>query len=474
MGKAELQLTEAYRVQLKNPNVTAAMESLQSTHELQAGDTLVEIVLADAMHGWFGVTVDKNGVGLRFFRIFSAMDIDGSNSIDLDEFHVFFGLPRTTFSDQVFSGLDFLLNMWNFCTMTPKDLQAHVFNIYDDDRNGTLDSAECDSLFRLLYHTNELSNDIKQLLKDVDANGDGLLSLGKYTSSQTQTHECLGRAFWLKESKKRAKVLSEQRDIFALVKQQLQQDAQAGPTAKDVLPSVQAGLRKEGTQMKASDRLAAKQRQQEIEDLDKWTIEQQQQPLVGDYVAAFIQRHIVDCNLQAKSRETTQEAIKEATELRHNLAVCTKKLDEAKAKLTALWQEEEKETIKKEHDKIKSVAKGLGATSLGKQSTVGGYLQQKLDAAEQEIQQTYATKWETLHKGALRQAEKAFQAQLPAVAPKPKDTKALTPATTRVVPVPAEVWTQCYDASSGSMYYTSSLGNSTWEAHASYVPYQAG
>lgn len=101
---------------------------------------------------------------------------------------------------------DFVLNVWNLCTMTPNDLFQHVFNIYgalahsmtarssmlippirtitrvalvDDDRNGTLDAAECDSLFRLLYHTNELSDDIKQVLKSVDANSDGLLSLGK-------------------------------------------------------------------------------------------------------------------------------------------------------------------------------------------------------------------------------------------------------------------------------------------------------
>lgn len=91
--------------------------------------------------------------------------------------------------------------MWNFCTMTPTDLFTHVFRIYgascvtsphvhhidkltcffvDDDHNGTLDAAECDSLFRLLYHTDELSDDIKRVLQSVDANGDGLLSLSTY------------------------------------------------------------------------------------------------------------------------------------------------------------------------------------------------------------------------------------------------------------------------------------------------------
>lgn len=84
--------------------------------------------------------------------------------------------------------------------MSLRDLRTHVFRIYgelvgrlrflyisdhlrhgrsvDDDHNGTLDAAECDSLFRLLYNTNELSPQIKKVLKDVDANGDGLLSLG--------------------------------------------------------------------------------------------------------------------------------------------------------------------------------------------------------------------------------------------------------------------------------------------------------
>ncbi|TYZ57216.1 hypothetical protein PybrP1_011166 [[Pythium] brassicae (nom. inval.)] len=116
-SKGNAQLLEKYAAQLKNAKVAATMAALD---------------------------IDRSSTGLRFYRVFAAMDIDGSNSIDLDELHNYLGLPRTTFSEQVFSGLgselsrfltifvapDFVLNIWNFCTMTPSDLFKHVFSIY--------------------------------------------------------------------------------------------------------------------------------------------------------------------------------------------------------------------------------------------------------------------------------------------------------------------------------------------------------
>jgi Ca2+-binding EF-hand superfamily protein len=52
----------------------------------------------------------------------------------------------------------------------------------DEDKSGNLDAAECDSLFRLLYHIDELTQELKKILKEIDSDGDGLLSFGAFVN----------------------------------------------------------------------------------------------------------------------------------------------------------------------------------------------------------------------------------------------------------------------------------------------------
>uniref|UniRef100_H3HCU7 EF-hand domain-containing protein n=1 Tax=Phytophthora ramorum TaxID=164328 RepID=H3HCU7_PHYRM len=77
-AQTQTQQEEQYAIQMKNPVVAAAMEALE---------------------------IDKPTTGLKFYQLFAAMDTDGSKSIDLEEFHRFFELRHTAFSDLVFSNL---------------------------------------------------------------------------------------------------------------------------------------------------------------------------------------------------------------------------------------------------------------------------------------------------------------------------------------------------------------------------------
>ncbi|KAL4133318.1 hypothetical protein PRIC2_003637 [Phytophthora ramorum] len=77
-AQAQTQQEEQYAIQMKSPVVAAAMEALE---------------------------IDKPTTGLKFYQLFAAMDTDGSKSIDLEEFHRFFELRHTAFSDLVFSNL---------------------------------------------------------------------------------------------------------------------------------------------------------------------------------------------------------------------------------------------------------------------------------------------------------------------------------------------------------------------------------
>ncbi|KAK1945821.1 hypothetical protein P3T76_002869 [Phytophthora citrophthora] len=114
-AQAQAQQDEQYATLMKNPTVVAAMEALE---------------------------MDKSTTGFKFYRLFARMDKDGSKTIDLEEFHQFFELPHTPYSDLVFSNLgkqlpargvafdDFVLNLWNFCTMASQDIYTHVFHLY--------------------------------------------------------------------------------------------------------------------------------------------------------------------------------------------------------------------------------------------------------------------------------------------------------------------------------------------------------
>ena len=170
-------------------------------------------------------------VGLQFYDLFCKIDADGSESIDLNEFHTYFGVKVTPFSTQVFSCLgmsskgreitfdDFVLNIWNYSTMDNDDIKQFIFCLYDEDSGGTLDQAECESLLRMLYNVAKLDYDMKRRLKKADVTGTGELNYQEFCAFTTKEKRLLAPAFdlqsairnrstfskdfWIKETKRR-------------------------------------------------------------------------------------------------------------------------------------------------------------------------------------------------------------------------------------------------------------------------------
>lgn len=74
----------------------------------------------------------------RLFKVFCKVDFDGSGSIGLPELLAHIDLPRTAFTEKIFSVFDednsgeidfkeFVLSVWNYCTLTKVTLGTRLF-----------------------------------------------------------------------------------------------------------------------------------------------------------------------------------------------------------------------------------------------------------------------------------------------------------------------------------------------------------
>jgi len=83
----------------------------------------------------------------KIYKVFLTMDIDGSGTISLAELLAHLDLPRTAYTEKIFSIFDddgsgaidfreFVLSVWNYCTLTKVNLGAlihsfsHCMKIY--------------------------------------------------------------------------------------------------------------------------------------------------------------------------------------------------------------------------------------------------------------------------------------------------------------------------------------------------------
>lgn len=78
---------------------------------------------------------------------------------------------------------------------------------------------------------------------------------------------------------------------------------------------------------KASVRIADRRRSQEADELQAWMLEQRQNPVVEEYFAAYCNKNVMEARL-AELTQLKQPAIEDVqsiTELRHKVAVMTKR-----------------------------------------------------------------------------------------------------------------------------------------------------
>ena len=98
----------------------------------------------------------------RLHSVYRKIDNDNSNSIELAELLAFLDLDRTRFTKRIFtmfdedkSGLldfnEFVLSLWNYCTLTKASLELFAFDLYDEDNSGSITQNEVLNMLKDLY-----------------------------------------------------------------------------------------------------------------------------------------------------------------------------------------------------------------------------------------------------------------------------------------------------------------------------------
>lgn len=167
----------------------------------------------------------------RLYDLFRKIDMDRSGSIDIVEMLTFLDIENTSFNHRVFSVFDmnksgrvdfreFVLSLWNYCTLGNATLDIFTFDLYDKDRSGVLSGPEIEVIIRDLYGKHYAENpkaksilhELKQIEKHDTFNVEKFAEFAKYHQGllfpafQLQhmlQGKILGHSFWGKCSNRR-------------------------------------------------------------------------------------------------------------------------------------------------------------------------------------------------------------------------------------------------------------------------------
>lgn len=98
----------------------------------------------------------------RLYSAFKLVDKDMSGELSIHELLDHLGLAHTAFADRVFAIFDFdasgeisfeefVMSLWNYCTLTKSSLIMFAFDLYDADSSGIVEMDEMELLLRDVY-----------------------------------------------------------------------------------------------------------------------------------------------------------------------------------------------------------------------------------------------------------------------------------------------------------------------------------
>ena len=99
----------------------------------------------------------------QFWNIFCHMNTSGSGEIDVSEFLDYFQMDRTPYVEKCFAYFDttggdsidfleFMISVWNICTLKVDTLTNFTFDLYDLDSDGELSLPEIELMVQELYY----------------------------------------------------------------------------------------------------------------------------------------------------------------------------------------------------------------------------------------------------------------------------------------------------------------------------------
>jgi len=158
----------------------------------------------------------------QLMHVFNKNDIDGTGSIDLFELCMFLDVERTAYANRVFNVFDinhtgkidfreFVLSLWNYCTLDKASLEIFTFDLYDDDASGFLSHEQIVDMLTDLYGKKHMEVDrlAKSVLFELDQlNKQQPFTVDRFSKFCKHHHGMLFHAFQL-QMKLRSKVCGE-------------------------------------------------------------------------------------------------------------------------------------------------------------------------------------------------------------------------------------------------------------------------
>lgn len=149
----------------------------------------------------------------KLYKVFSAIDNDGSSTVHTGEFCAFFDIEHTKFVSRVFSVMDedsngtldffeFVAATYNYCTYDWKSLVQYAFELFDHDGSGMLEVAEVEQLVAYVYGK-KIDGKVKQVLSGIDKNKSGTVSFTEFAEYNRNFPILLFPAFQVQESVRR-------------------------------------------------------------------------------------------------------------------------------------------------------------------------------------------------------------------------------------------------------------------------------
>eukprot|EP01039_Chlorochromonas_danica_P007795 gene7795-8606_t len=184
----------------------------------------------------------------KLYKVFAKADMDGGGTIDLVELLTAIDVERTRFSERVFAIFDednsgkidfgeFVLALWNYCTLSQVTLGMFAFDLYDRDSTGILEEKDLEMMLHDIYGRHAGTNHYaRQVIVDLrELRGGGDVTLGRFLEFSRTHHSLLfpafqlqlalkksllGVSFWEKHSERRVKTSSNKyikiKDILAM------------------------------------------------------------------------------------------------------------------------------------------------------------------------------------------------------------------------------------------------------------------
>mmetsp|Transcript_37542 Transcript_37542/g.47307 ORF Transcript_37542/g.47307 Transcript_37542/m.47307 type:complete len:470 (-) Transcript_37542:343-1752(-) len=146
---------------------------------------------------------------------FDSVDIDGSGSIDPDEFFEMIGEQRGPFTDALFALIDvdgsgaidfeeFVRTTVTYCMYNKIDILKFCFDIFDLDRSGAIDEYEFIQLITVINGAQPLfPGNFLSALQQFDVNADGLIDFHEFTEMDKRYPLLFFPAFRLQDQMQR-------------------------------------------------------------------------------------------------------------------------------------------------------------------------------------------------------------------------------------------------------------------------------